>query len=209
MEGRNRIQHGSPDKDASIISSIFSFDELDKVTLLNLIQYVTLSIIPILLVLKLLHEYVPEEDDEKSSIEVATELMIEVVSIVLSLWFINKAIIHIPTYSGKGYPPLSIFSGMLPLVFILMTIQSKFSKKVNILFDRLYVKEPMTVGQQQQQQQQLSTMVIPPPIVSNPKLEDARPVHAEQNNMQPSYAMTQPMNEPTASNESVGAFSSW
>jgi len=89
MEGRNRIQHGSPDKDASIISSIFSFDELDKVTLLNLIQYVTLSIIPILLVLKLLHEYVPEEDDEKSSIEVATELMIEVVSIVLSLWFIN------------------------------------------------------------------------------------------------------------------------
>ena len=204
MEGRNRIQHGSPDKDASIISSIFSFDELDKVTLLNLIQYVTLSIIPILLVLKLLHEYVPEEDDEKSSIEVATELMIEVVSIVLSLWFINKAIIHIPTYSGKGYPPLSIFSGMLPLVFILMTIQSKFSKKVNILFDRLYVKEPMTVVQQQP-----STMVIPPPIVSNPKLEDARPVHAEQNNMQSSYAMTQPMNEPTASNESVGAFSSW
>jgi len=204
MEGRNRIQHGIPDKDASIISSIFSFDELDKVTLLNLIQYVTLSIIPILLVLKLLHEYVPEEDDEKSSIEVATELMIEVVSIVLSLWFINKAIIHIPTYSGKGYPPLSIFSGMLPLVFILMTIQSKFSKKVNILFDRLYVKEPMTVVQQQQ-----STMVIPPPIVSNPKLEDARPVHAEQNNMQSSYAMTQPMNEPTASNESVGAFSSW
>jgi hypothetical protein len=205
MEGRNRIQHGSPDKDASIISSIFSFDELDKVTLLNLIQYVTLSIIPILLVLKLLHEYVPEEDDEKSSIEVATELMIEVVSIVLSLWFINKAIIHIPTYSGKGYPPLSIFSGMLPLVFILMTIQSKFSKKVNILFDRLYVKEPMTVVQQQQP----STMVIPPPIVSNTKLEDARPVHMEQNHMQSSYAMTQPMNEPTASNESVGVFSTW
>ena len=205
MEGRNRIQHGSPDNDASIISSIFSFDELDKVTLLNLIQYVTLSIIPILLVLKLLHEYVPEEDDEKSSIEVVTELMIEVVSIVLSLWFINKAIIHIPTYSGKGYPPLSIFSGMLPLVFILMTIQSKFSKKVNILFDRLYVKEPMTV----EHKQQPSTMVIPPPIVSNAKFEDARPVHMEQNNMQPSYARAPPMNEPTASNESVGAFSSW
>ena len=205
MEGRNRIQHGIPDKDASIISSIFSFDELDKVTLLNLIQYVTLSIIPILLVLKLLHEYIPEEDDEKSSIEVATELMIEVVSIVLSLWFINKAIIHIPTYSGKGYPPLSIFSGMLPLVFILMTIQSKFSKKVNILFDRLYVKEHKAV----EHKQQPSTMVIPPPIVANAKFEDARPVHVEQNNMQPSYARAPPMNEPTASNESVGAFSSW
>jgi hypothetical protein len=206
MESRNRIQPGLPDKEVSVFSSIFSFDELDKVTLLNLIQYVTLSIIPILLVLKVLHEYVPEEDEEKSSIEVTAELIIEVVGIVLALWFINKAIVHIPTYSGKGYPAVSIFSGMLPLVFILMTIQSKFSKKVNILFDRVYSKEQKPI---EQKNQPVQPLMVAPPITVQTKMEDNRPMNPHQPPEQPAYNRVQQMNEPMASNETFGEYSSW
>ena len=206
MEGRNRIQNVIPDKDVSILSSIFSLEDVDKVVLSNLVQYVTLSIIPILVILKELHEYVPEEDDEKSSIEITFEVLIEVIGIVISLWFINRVILHIPTYSGKAYPPVSIFSSMLPFVFILTTIQSKFSKKVNILFERLYVNQ----SKEREQAPQPRQMVIAPPINVHSKMDDNQQPVVHHQPEQPVYnRMPPPQNEPMASNESVGEYSSW
>lgn len=122
----------------STLATIFSIDTLEKDTLFNLVQYVTISIIPLIIVLRGLKEYIPEEDDTKSSIEIIAEILIEIVIIVFSIWFINKVITHIPTYSQRDYPEMSLFPGMLPLIFILMTLQSKFSNKINILFDRAY-----------------------------------------------------------------------
>ena len=46
---------------------VFNFDEDSKGDLLNIIQYALLAIIPIVVINKLMQNYVPEADDEKGN----------------------------------------------------------------------------------------------------------------------------------------------
>uniref|UniRef100_A0A6C0BQB3 Transmembrane protein n=1 Tax=viral metagenome TaxID=1070528 RepID=A0A6C0BQB3_9ZZZZ len=195
----------APDK--SILSSIFSMDAMEKDTLFNLVQYVILSIIPIMLLLRGLTEYIPEEEEHKSSIEILAEIFIEIVVIVLSLWFINKVIMHIPTYSQSDYPDISLFSGMIPLIFMLMILQSKFSKKINILFDRIYTKEGMCSTKQ------VALPPAPDNISRTIDVEIQRMRKPEDVNMRQHNVVNEiqspPQDFPVASNDNPGNFGTW
>lgn len=115
---------------------VFSFDDDNKNSIMNVLQYAILSIIPVLLVLKVTRTYVPEVDEEKGSLEILAESAFQVVFIFLSLWFINRMIFYIPTYSGKAYRDINEVCFILPFMFILLTIQTKLGEKLNILVNR-------------------------------------------------------------------------
>ena len=50
--------------------------------MLNMVQYIILGIVPIILVLKGIKHYVPEEDDTKGTPEVAIEAMMQLIVIM-------------------------------------------------------------------------------------------------------------------------------
>ena len=116
---------------------IFNFEDENKAILLNLFQYSFISIPLIILVLKVINYYTPEEDENKGNLEICLEIIISISSLLIAIWFINKIIRYIPTYSEVDYKPFNETNFILPLFIILFTIQTKLGTKINILVERM------------------------------------------------------------------------
>tara|TARA_Y100000741_G_scaffold14141_2_gene11189 strand:- start:4699 stop:5445 length:747 start_codon:yes stop_codon:yes gene_type:complete len=116
---------------------VFNFDSDNKSNMLNLIQYILIGIIPVVLTLKTIKEYIPEEDDTKGTLEISLEVTIQLFSIFFAIWFIDRMIRYIPTYSGVAYHKFNEINFVLPLLIILVTMQTKLGAKINILAERV------------------------------------------------------------------------
>ena len=124
------------DESMSFFKYVFNFDDQNKSHMLNMLQYSFLTIIPVLVVLRGIKKFVPEDDDSKGSLEIIIESVGQVTLISLSIWFINKIIRFIPTYSGEEYPKFNEVNFIIPFILILATMQTKLGAKFNILIDR-------------------------------------------------------------------------
>jgi hypothetical protein len=134
---------------------VFNFDEENKHNLMNMVQYTLLSIIPVIIILRLIKHIVPEEDETKGSLEISIECIGQIVLIILAIWFTNKIIRYIPTYSGEYYGKFNETNFIIPFIIILATMQTKLGAKLNILIDRVIdLWHGKKEGQQGQQQQQ-------------------------------------------------------
>ena len=109
----------------------------EKAQLLNLLQYGGLTVLPIMIVLKLMKMYVPSEDPFKSSTEILVEVIVQLAIIIVAFFIIHKLVLYLPTYSNMEYDKFSLLSGILPLFFLMFTLDTKISEKITILFDRL------------------------------------------------------------------------
>lgn len=119
------------------INHVFNFDSENKANMYNLVQYISIGIIPITIILKLIKNYIPEEDDRKGSIEITLEIFIQLLAIFFSIWFIDKFIRFWPTFSKVNYHKFNELNLVLPLLIILITMQTKLGAKINILCQRL------------------------------------------------------------------------
>ena len=123
--------------DEGFIKTVFPFDDAQKATLLNILQYSILAIIPIIVILKLIKNYVPEVDDDKGSLVILVEVIGQIFVMFLALYFIHRIINYIPTYSGVVYGDVNLITVILPTIFIILTMQTKVGEKVQLLIDRL------------------------------------------------------------------------
>lgn len=113
----------------------FSMNERQQV--LNLLQYGGLAILPLLIVLKVLKMYLPEDDPFKSSPELLLEVLLQISFILVMFFFIHKMVVYVPTYSKLDYDSFSLLSVILPLLFIMFALDTRLSEKCNTLFNRL------------------------------------------------------------------------
>jgi len=127
----------SDDSSKSYFKRVFEFEDGTKSELLNTIQYVLLSIIPIILFNKLMAKFVPEANPTKGSLEIVAEIVIQSLVIFIVLFFINRMIVNIPTYSGKKYQDINIINIILSILLIITSLQTKIGEKVTILVDRI------------------------------------------------------------------------
>lgn len=127
----------SDDSKKGFIKYVFNFDNDSKSEILNLLQYALLAIIPVLLLNKGISRYIPESDENKSSLEISAEIVIQTIVIFLGLLLINRIITYIPTYSGADYPEINVISIVLVALMIILSIQTKIGEKANILVERL------------------------------------------------------------------------
>tara|TARA_B100000900_G_scaffold299845_1_gene258406 strand:- start:1137 stop:1895 length:759 start_codon:yes stop_codon:yes gene_type:complete len=116
---------------------VFNFDSENKSNMMNMIQYITIGIIPIVVILKTIKYYIPEEDDNKSTPEITIEVALQLFAIFFAIWFIDKMIRYIPTYSGINYHKFNEINFILPILIILVTMQTKLGAKINILTERV------------------------------------------------------------------------
>ena len=116
---------------------VFDFDKENQNKLLNLFQY-TFIVLPLVFVtLKSINYFTPSENEEKASLEICAEVLITISVILLSIWFIDKIVRYIPTYSKLAYGAFNEINFIIPFLIVLLTMQTKLGLKVNILFERI------------------------------------------------------------------------
>ena len=118
-------------------SYVFNFDDNNKNLLLNLFQYSFLTVPFVIIILKLVNYYTPEQDESKGTLVIVAEILASISTILLSIWFINKIIRYIPTYSKMEYAVFNETNFIIPIFIILFTMQTKIGNKINILVERL------------------------------------------------------------------------
>ena len=116
---------------------VFNFDDSTKSELLNIMQFSTLSLIPIVILNKAMQKYVPEADEQKGSLEILAEIIIQTFVLFLGIFFIHRLVTYLPTWSGAKYPDTNIIQIIIVALVILLSLQTKLGEKVSILCDRI------------------------------------------------------------------------
>jgi hypothetical protein len=122
----------------SFFKHVFNFDDDSKSELLNILQYSLIAIIPVVILNKSMYTYVSEADNNKSSLEITAEVVIQIIVMFVGLLLIHRIITYIPTYSSTKYPDFHIIYIILAILMITMSLQTKLGDKVSILVDRVY-----------------------------------------------------------------------
>ena len=142
-----------PETSASFFEYVFNFDDDSKCGMMNMVQYSVLALVPVVLLLKGIKNFVPEDDESKGSLEILAECIGQIAFIVLAIWFTDKMVRFVPTYSKCNYSAFNSTNFLLPFIILLTTMQTKFGAKLNILADRVvdlwHGKQPGEVGAQQ------------------------------------------------------------
>lgn len=153
----------------TFLNHMFKFDDDTKFELSNLIQYTGLAIIPVVILNKLMKHYIPDADEEKGSLEITFEIIMQILLLIIGIYYIHRLVTYVPTYSESEYPDLNATSFILIFLIIILSLQSKLGEKINILVNRIIdlwngesklekaESKPKTVQQvnQQRQQQQI------------------------------------------------------
>lgn len=136
MDKAEEIIEKNVNRGEGFFTHMFSYDDDTKHTIMNLIQYMLSAIIPVVIILKVVKEYVPEDDENKGSFEIAIEVVMQLGFLFLSIWFIDRLIRYFPTFSKMPYGKCNELSFVIPLLFIMITMQTKLGAKINILVER-------------------------------------------------------------------------
>jgi hypothetical protein len=120
----------------TFLSHVFSTTEESKAEILNVVQYASMGVIPIVLLNKLIQRFIPEADPESSTLEIVVEIFLQLIVMFCGIIVIHRAITFFPTYSGFKYETLSLTNVVLAFLIIVLSIQTKMGIKVNILVDR-------------------------------------------------------------------------
>jgi len=118
------------------ISHVFSTTEEGKAEILNVVQYATLGVIPIVILNKIVQRFIPEADGEKSTLEIVVEIFLQLIIMFCGIVIIHRIISYIPTYSGFKYENLTLTNVILTFLVVILSIQTKLGIKVNILVER-------------------------------------------------------------------------
>jgi len=127
----------SDDSNKNFFKHVFNFDDDSKSDILNIVQYALIALIPVVILNKTLAKYVPEADDRKGSLEISAEIVIQTLVMFLGILIIHRIITFVPNYSGKKYSDWSVTNPILPMLVIILSLQTKLGEKVNILVERL------------------------------------------------------------------------
>lgn len=130
------LQEASSITKKTFLSHVFSMSEESNAEILNVIQYSSLGVLPIIILNKSIQRLIPEADPDSSSIELLAEIFIQLVIMFVGIIIIHRIITYIPTYSGFKYENLTLTNVILAFLVIVLSIQTKLGIKVNILIDR-------------------------------------------------------------------------
>lgn len=124
-------------KNDGFFKSVFMIDKTEKGYLMNIMQYTMIAIVPVVLILKLLKNYVPDVDEEKGSVAISSEIVAQVLFIMTAIYFLHRIIVYIPTYSGATYGNVDLTNTIIMFLFIIFTMQTKLGEKVQIVIERV------------------------------------------------------------------------
>jgi hypothetical protein len=124
---------------SSFVNYMFSMSDGEKVEIINMFQYIILAIIPIILIVRLMQNYIPPVNNKKATVEIAIELIVQLVVLFALFFFVHKLIAFIPTYTKQQYQNVQFLPLVLPLLFVLFTMDKNVGEKAQLLLKRVLV----------------------------------------------------------------------
>ena len=233
----SKIEHDNfLSKSKGFFSYVFNFDEETKKQLYNITQYLILAFIFIGTLISLLKHYFPVFDESHSTIEITIKMILYVIILIYSVFYINRIICFIPTISGSQYSHCGniafIFPMLLSILISMISFNIQINEGINILIERTKSvwgstqsgdtkkkkKKITNSNEQQNQQSTLETQQVAPtlysgqttPISQLPVIQMNSPQQQQQQQQQQQHNYSydeQPMsNEPMAANAGGSAF---
>lgn len=191
----------------SFLNYMFSLSQKDKMELMNVVQYIGLAIIPIIVFVKLMKTYLPPFDNYKGNVELVLEVVLQLVVLFVFFWFVHRFIMFIPTYSKENYSTMNVFHFIVPFIFILFTLDTTISKKVNLLMNRALIY----LGLEKENMQDVNSEeeIYTPPSIQVPcpePMDNPHPQNTREETTGKMYRKNEPMLDqgPMAANEALG-----
>jgi hypothetical protein len=166
----NKSDNEIPKGFGGFFKYVFNFDENNKALIFNFIQYALLGVIPVILALKGIGYIVPDEDETKGSFEILGEVVGQLVLMLLAIWFINKMVRYVPTYSGVDYQNFNETNFLIAFLMLLLTMKTKLGEKISILSERvmaLWNGEDLSQNKQNNKQQGNNNVRVIQPLAGN------------------------------------------
>jgi hypothetical protein len=131
------VPGGAIENNKTFFNHILNLSPEGKAEFINVLQYGMLGLLPVLLLNKLIHNYIPEANEEKSNLELLVEIMLQLIVMFCGIILIHRGITYVPTYSGYLYESMNLTSVILAFLIIILSLQTKIGIKVNIVYDRV------------------------------------------------------------------------
>jgi hypothetical protein len=124
-------------KKDGFMNHVFNFDTETKSNMMNIIQYLVLAIIPMSFYTHFVNNMMSEYDESKSNFEVTAEVLGHLLLTLLGLFFIDRIITFVPTYSGRNHGTFNIFSVLLIILVFSHEANTKVGTKMKLLIERV------------------------------------------------------------------------
>lgn len=155
-----------------------------KSEILNIAQYSSLAIIPVVALNKAMQHLFPDIDEKKNNLELTMEVLAQVVFLFSALYFIDKAIRYVKPYSGVDYEEVSHLPSLGPFIVVLLSMQSKIGQKINIVAERVMVQ--LNISKKPAQHKEIAVRPSAPPIENDmrelieqaPQTSQNSPIHS-------------------------------
>lgn len=170
METQDFIINGGSNK--TFLSHIFDGSPEGNAEFMNIAQYSLTGIIPVVVLNKLIQNYIPDIDFEKSTLELSVEIALQVMIMFIGIVMIHRGVTYFPTYSGFKYEEVSFTSVVLAFLIIMLSVQTKLGMKVNILYERvleLWNGEPQPTKENMEQRKEIN---IPQRQMMQPEIDE-------------------------------------
>ena len=124
-------------KKEGFLNHVFNFDTETKSNMMNVLQYLVLAIIPMSFYTHFVNELMAEYDESKSNLEITAEVLGHLFLTLLGLFFIDRIVTYVPTYSGRNHGTFNIFSVLLIILIFAYEANTKVGTKMKLLIERV------------------------------------------------------------------------
>jgi len=115
---------------------VFKLSRFKQEDLMNIIQYTLLSIVPVILFVYFTKKYFPSLEENDSSLYIFTVTVIELIFMIIGIFFIDRIINYIPTYSGKYYETINLTTIVIIFVLFMLITETGFKKRTLVMLER-------------------------------------------------------------------------
>jgi hypothetical protein len=115
---------------------VFKLSRFKQEDLMNIIQYTILSIIPVILFVYFSKKYFPIIETDDSSIYIFCITLFQLMFLMIGIFFIDRIINFIPTFSGKYYEPINLTTIVIIFVLFMLITNAGFRERTAILLQR-------------------------------------------------------------------------
>lgn len=127
---------------------VFKLSKFKQEDLMNIIQYTLLSIAPVILFVYFSKKYFPNVREDDSSLYIFVITVIQLIFMIIGIFFIDRIINYIPTLSGKYYETINLTTIVIIFVLFMLLINGGFRERTKILlyrFDTWFTVDDMIV----------------------------------------------------------------
>ena len=115
---------------------VFKLSKFKQEDLMNIVQYTLLSIVPVVLFIYFTKKYFPSLEENDSSLYIFTVTVIELIFMIIGIFFIDRIINYIPTYSGKYYETINLTTIVVIFVLFMLITETGFKKRTLVMLER-------------------------------------------------------------------------